>query len=87
MNHSDSADDDFGVTVDREAAVLCGFIEHLLPKVGSHVRTLDLAHGKAVSNEVVSPCNQLYLEIQVSYKHNNCLIVLISLYNEMLISV
>ena len=34
--------------------VLCGVIEHLLPRVGDHVRTLDLAYGKAVTNEVVS---------------------------------
>lgn len=28
-------------------------MEYLLPQVGPHVHTLDLAHGKAVSNEVV----------------------------------
>ena len=41
--------------MEREMSVLCGVIEHLLPRVGSHVRTLDLAHGKAVTNEVVRP--------------------------------
>jgi len=33
--------------------VLRGMMEYLLPQVGPHVHTLDLAHGKAVSNEVV----------------------------------
>ncbi len=46
--------DDYSVMVEREANVLCGVIEHLLPKVGPHVTTLDLANGKAVSNEAVS---------------------------------
>ena len=41
--------------MEREMSVLCGVIEHLLPRVGSHVRTLDLAYGKAVTNEVVRP--------------------------------
>ena len=39
---------------EREARVLTAVLEHLLPRVGPHVRTLDLAHGKAVSNEIVS---------------------------------
>ena len=39
--------------MEREMSVLCGVIEHLLPRVGAHVRTLDLAYGKAVTNEVV----------------------------------
>ena len=39
--------------MEREMSVLCGVIDHLLPRVGSHVRTLDLAYGKAVTNEVV----------------------------------
>ena len=43
--------------MEREMSVLCGVIEHLLPRVGSHVRTLDLAYGKAVTNEVVRPLN------------------------------
>ena len=43
--------------MEREMNVLCGVIEHLLPRVGSHVRTLDLAYGKAVTNEVVRPIN------------------------------
>ena len=43
--------------MDKEMSVLCGVIEHLLPQVGSHVRTLDLAYGKAVTNEVVSHCS------------------------------
>eukprot|EP00731_Ephydatia_muelleri_P001250 Em0001g1250a len=38
---------------EREARVLTAVLEHLLPRVGPHVRTLDLAHGKAVSNEIV----------------------------------
>ena len=33
--------------------MLQGVMEYLLPRVGQHVHTLDLAHGKAVSNEVV----------------------------------
>lgn len=41
--------------MEREMSVLCGMIEHLLPRVGTHVRTLDLAYGKAVTNEVVRP--------------------------------
>ena len=41
--------------MEREMSVLCGMIEHLLPRVGSHVHTLDLAYGKAVTNEVVRP--------------------------------
>ena len=40
--------------MEREWTVLRGVIEHLLPRVGDHVRTLDLAYGKAVTNEVVS---------------------------------
>ena len=40
--------------VQKELRVLCGIMDHLLPRVGSHVQTLDLSHGKAVSNEVVS---------------------------------
>lgn len=39
--------------MEHEARVLWGVMEYLLPQVGPHVRTLDLAHGKAVSNEVV----------------------------------
>ena len=38
----------------RELSILRGVIEHLLPRVGPHVRTLDLSHGKAISNEIVS---------------------------------
>ncbi len=48
-----SGGDDYSVMVEREANVLCGVIEHLLPKVGPYVTTLDLANGKAVSNEAV----------------------------------
>ena len=40
--------------MEHEACLLQGLIAYLLPRVGTHVRTLDLAHGKAVSNEVVS---------------------------------
>jgi len=47
------------VLVEREASVLGGVIEHLLPKVGSHVRALDLAGGKAVSNNIVSVSTSL----------------------------
>ena len=47
----DSCEDE---EMEREWSVLCGVIEHLLPRVGDHVRTLDLAYGKAVTNEVVS---------------------------------
>lgn len=36
-----------------EARVLTALLEHLLPRIGTHVRTLDLAYGKAVSNEIV----------------------------------
>ena len=39
----------------RELCVLRGVIQHLLPRVGQHVKTLDLSHGKAVTNEIVSP--------------------------------
>ena len=39
--------------VQKELCVLRGMVEHLLPRVGSHVQTLDLSHGKAISNEVV----------------------------------
>ena len=39
--------------MEREARVLRGVVEYLLPQVGDHVATLDLAHGTAVSNEVV----------------------------------
>lgn len=34
--------------------MLRGVIDHILPRVGEHVQTLDLSHGKAVSNEIVS---------------------------------
>ena len=47
--------DDYSVTVEREVSVLCGVMEYLLPRVGLHIRTLDLANGKAISNEVVGP--------------------------------
>lgn len=40
----------------REFCVLQGVLEHILPHVGSHVLTLDLSHGKTVSNEVVRDC-------------------------------
>ena len=39
--------------MEREARVLSGIVAHVLPRVGSHVKTLDLAHGKAISNEIV----------------------------------
>ena len=54
-----SETDDYSVAVEREASVLVGVMEHLLPKIGPHVRTLDLAHGKAVSNEVVGHATSL----------------------------
>ena len=44
--------------MEHEARVLWGVMEYLLPQVGPHVRTLDLAHGKAVSNEVVRERHQ-----------------------------
>ncbi len=56
--HSDG--DDYSVTVEREVGVLYGVMEHLLPRVGPHVRTLDLANGKAVSNEAVGPIFPYY---------------------------
>ena len=37
--------------------VLRGIVEQLLPRVGGSVQTLDLAYGKAVSNEMVSRIN------------------------------
>lgn len=40
--------------IQKEMRVLHGIVTHLLPKVGHHVQTLDLAYGKAVTNEVVS---------------------------------
>lgn len=40
-------------TMDREAKVLLGVVEHILPRVRGHVQTLDLAYGRAVSNEMV----------------------------------
>ena len=43
-----------GLYMEREARVLTGIVEHLLPRVGVSVLSLDLAHGKAVSNTVVS---------------------------------
>ena len=47
-------DDDEGMRyMEREARVLSGVVDHILPRVGKHVLTLDLAHGKAVSNAIV----------------------------------
>ena len=46
--------DEGGLYMEHEARVLTGIVEHILPKVGSHVLSLDLAHGKAVSNAIVS---------------------------------
>ncbi len=40
-------------SMEREARVLLGVVEHILPRIGGQVRTLDLAYGKAVSNEMV----------------------------------
>lgn len=37
----------------QELCVLLGILEHVLPRAGRHVRTLDLSHSKAASNEVV----------------------------------
>ena len=51
--------DEGGLYMEREARVLSGLVEHVLPRVGSHVHTLDLAHGKAVSNAIVSYCTIL----------------------------
>ena len=48
-----------GLYMEREAKVLSGLVEHVLPRVGSHTLSLDLAHGKAVSNAVVSHFIQL----------------------------
>lgn len=36
---------------EKESAVLKGTLEHLLPHVGHHVLTLDLAHSKSISDE------------------------------------
>ena len=47
-------EDEGGQYIEREARVLSGVVEFVLPRVGSHVQTLDLAHGKAVSNAIVS---------------------------------
>ena len=46
--------DEGGLYMEREAQVLTGLMEHVLPRVGSHTLSLDLAHGKAVSNAIVS---------------------------------
>ncbi len=47
-------DDEDSVCVQKEIRVLRGVVDHLLPQVGgAHVRTLDLSHGKAISNEMV----------------------------------
>ena len=43
-----------GLYMEREAEVLTGLVESVLPRVGSHTLSLDLAHGKAVSNDIVS---------------------------------
>ena len=46
--------DEGGLYMEHEARVLTGIVDHILPRVGSHVLSLDLAHGKAVSNAIVS---------------------------------
>ena len=43
-----------GLYMEREARVLSGLVKHVLPRVGGHTLSLDLAHGKAVSNDIVS---------------------------------
>ena len=58
--------------MDKEMSVLCGVIEHLLPRVGTHVRTLDLAYGKAVTNEVVSHCGQEAALCVLVFYHPAC---------------
>ena len=58
--------------MDKEMSVLCGVIEHLLPRVGTHVRTLDLAYGKAVTNEVVSHCKQEVALSVLTFYHHTC---------------
>lgn len=40
--------------MERELCILQGVLEHILPWAGAHVHTLDLSHGKAVSNELVT---------------------------------
>ena len=55
--------------MEREMNVLCGAIDHLLPRVGSHVRTLDLAYGKAVTNEVVSPLIMYFYSVIIVLCH------------------
>ena len=37
----------------REWLILHGIMEHILPRAGHHVLTIDLSHSKAASNEVV----------------------------------
>ncbi len=48
-----SADDNL-VGMEQELDVLIGVIDRVLPQVGHHVSTLDLSHGKAVTNEIVN---------------------------------
>ena len=68
--------------MEREWSVLCGVIEHLLPRVGDHVRTLDLAYGKAVTNEVVSQASMNFLQCAASsymYTWIECVLELLSM--------
>ena len=50
---SNGYDTDEDKETQRELCVLQGIVDHVLPRVGSHVLTLDLSHSKAASNEVV----------------------------------
>ena len=43
-------------------------IDHVLPVAGHHVQTLDLAHGKAVTNEIVSQSAKVELHLQAISK-------------------
>ena len=57
--------DEGGLYMEREAQVLTGLVEHVLPRVGSHTLSLDLAHGKAVSNAIVSLLYTVSVEMVV----------------------
>ena len=62
--------DEGGLYMEREARVLTGLVDHVLPRVGSHVHTFDLAHGKAVSNAIVRYMYiYIYMCIYVPHVH------------------
>lgn len=50
---SDYSEGDYeDVGMEREEKVMIGFLENLLPKVGEHVKVLDLAYGKSLTCEM-----------------------------------